>query len=218
MPPNNSNVKNIQLSLKKLPGIEAVSQVKISNNIIKYVAIRSTLVGNLRIEPLKIKDAPELFNFYFHGLSEIARNFFCPYPIFNPPPNNPEELSNTIKKWERENDWTFLKLLKDKQIIGVCLLKRFKTERPTSGLAIREEFQKKGLGILLQTIINEQARLLGIKVLTITLAQNNIASLKVHEKAGFKKNGRLVPHFTYIRGIKKIDRYDIEMIKKFNFQ
>lgn len=215
---NNSNVKNIQSCLKELPEIEAVSEVKIDGNIIKHITIQSSSLGRLIVSSLHTKDAPELFNFYFQGLSERARNFFCPYPIFNPRPSDPEDLSNKIKNWKREKDWTLLKLLTDRQIIGICLLKRYKTGRPTSGLAIHEKFQKMGLGILLQTIINEQACLLGIKILTITLAQNNVASLKVHEKAGFKKTGRLVPHFTYIKGVKKMDRLDIEMIKKFNYE
>lgn len=215
---NNFIVKNIQSRLKELSGIESVSEVKINGNIIKHITIQSASMGTLIVSSLQTKDSTELFNFYFHGLSKLARIFFCPYPLFNPLPNDPRELSKKIKEWKKEFDWIVLKLLKNSQIIGICLLKRYKTERPTSGLAIHEKFQKMGLGILLQTIINEQARLLRIKKLTITLAQNNIASLKVHEKAEFKKTGRLVPHFTYIKGVKKMDRYDIEMIKKFSYK
>lgn len=215
MSDNDSSSKNIQSHLRELSGIKTVSQVKISNNIIRYINIKTTTLGELTLERVIVEDSLKLFNFYFHGLSETARIFFCPYPIFNPRPKSPEELSDTIKDWEREDDWVLLKLSKDTQIIGICLLKKYKTKLPTSGLAVREKFQKMGLGILLQTIINEQAQLLQLKKLTITLAQNNVASLKVHEKTGYKKTGRLVPHFTYIEGVKKIDRVDIEMIKEF---
>lgn len=211
-------MKNIQSHLKKLPDIEAVSEIKINGNIISYLAVQTKSMGRLVINSLKEKDSSELFNFYFHGLSEKARIFFPPYPLFNPAPKDAEDLAKKIKDWKKENDWAVLKLLKDKEIIGICLLKRYKTERPTSGLAIHEKFQKMGLGTLLQTIINEQARILRLKKLVITLAQNNKASLKVHEKAGFKKTGRLVPHFTYIQGLKKMDRYDIEMIKEFSYK
>lgn len=211
----NSSLSSIQLSLLKLPGVVGVYEVRIKENIIQHITIQSKIMGKLIVNRLQIKDSPQLFDFYFHGLSETARFFFPPYPLFSPSPKDQEELANTIKNWKQENDWTVLKLLKEKQIIGVCLLKRFNTKRPTSGLAVHEKFQRRGLGTLLQTIINEQARLLGLKKLTITLAQRNVASLKVHEKTGYKKTGRLVPHFTYIQGVKKIDREDIEMIKKF---
>ncbi len=202
--------------IESLPDIESVEKVKIKSRIIKYATILSTTFGMLIIESIDTKDSSQLFEFYFHGLSETARVFFCPYPIFSPRPNNPEELAHTIKKWKKEHDWTMLKLTKDMQIIGVCLLKRYSTDRPTSGLAVHEGFQNKGLGMLLQTIINEQCRLLGIKKLVITLAPNNKASFRTHQKAGFKKTNRLVPHFTYIRGVKTIDRQDIEMVKKFD--
>lgn len=217
MPDKRVNTKNILLRLKELPGITDMSQVKINGNLINQIAIQSESMGKLVIRRLDLKDSRKLFNFYFQGLSKKARNFFCPYPLFNPLPKSPKELLNKIKTWRRENDWTVLKLLKNSQIIGVCLLKRYNTKRPTSGLAIHEKFQKRGLGILLQTVINEQAQLLKIKKLTITLAPNNKASLKVHQKAGFKKTNRLVPHYTYIQGVKKRDRYDIEMIKEFNY-
>ena len=121
-------------------------------------------------------------------------------------------------EWEKEDDWTFLKLVKDEQIIGVCLLKRYKTERPTNGLAVRDEFQNMGLGFLLQTIVNEQARLLKLKKIYATTTQDNIASLRVHKKCGFKQTGRLVPHFGYKNGTKVIDRYDIEMVIEFDYE
>lgn len=208
-----ANIKKIQANLNKLPGVE-VDEIKIENNIIKHIAVQTLAVGKLVIESIDIKDSTKLFNFYFQGLSEKARNFFPPYPLFSPSPKDSKELAEKIKNWQQEDDWTVLKLLKDGQIIGMCLLKKYKTDNPTSGLAVSEKFQKMGLGALLQTIINEQARLLRIKKLTITLAQNNMASLKVHKKTGFKKTGRLVPHYIYINGVKTKDRDDIEMVKE----
>jgi RimJ/RimL family protein N-acetyltransferase len=163
-----------------------------------------------------MEDSAALFDFYFRGLSEESRDFFPPYPLFSPPLSSVEELVTRIRDWQKEDDWTVLKLVKDEQIIGMGLLKRYQTERPVSGLAVREEFQKVGLGLLLQTIINEQARLLGLRKLYATLAQENIASLRVHEKCGFKQTGKLVPHFGYKDGSKVVDRQDIEMVREFN--
>ena len=96
-------------------------------------------------------------------------------------------------------------------------MKRYKTDRPTTGLAVSEEYQKKGLGVYLQTIVNEQAKLLDLKKLVNTFAPDNIVSIKLHQRAGYKETGRLVPHFTYVKGVKTVDRDDIEMIKEFEY-
>ena len=207
-------VRTIQSNLTKLPEIKQIPEVTIQNKIINHILVEHSSLGNLTVSSLQLIDSDELFNFYFQGISETARIFFCPYPLFNPRPNNSKELANSIKSWRKEKDWTVLKMVKDRKIIGVCLLKKYATS-PTSGVAVHEDYQRKGLGILLQTIVNEQAILLGLKELVITLAPNNNASLKLHQKAGFKQTGRLIPHFTYVNGIKKIDRDDIEMVIKF---
>ena len=208
------NIKNV---IEKLPGVESASEIKIKNKIIEHISIKNKSMGRLMVHRLNIEDSSALFDFYFRGLSEKSRNFFPPYPLFSPPLNSVEELSNRILDWQKEDDWTFFELIKDEQIIGVCLLKRYNTERPTSGLAVHEQFQKMGLGVILQTIVNEQARLLNLEKLYATLAQDNIASLEVHKRCGFKQTGRLVPHFGYKNGIKEIDRHDIEMVREFNY-
>jgi len=213
----NSNAENIKNTLEKLTGIESVNEIKIKGKFIESIYIENKPLGRLFVHELNKKDSAALFDFYFNGLTERSRILFPPYPLFNPPINSVEELSNRITNWRKEDDWTFLNLVKIEQIIGVCLLKRFKTERPTSGLAVREKFQKIGLGILLQSILNEQVRLLKLKRLYVTLAQDNMASLQVHKKCGFKETGRIVPHFGYKNGIKIVDRHDIEMVKNFNY-
>lgn len=208
-------MKNI---LNNLSGIQSVNQVKIKNKIIEFISLKNKSIGRLVIKRLEAKDSPALFDFYFKGLSKKNRNHFPPYPLFSPQPKSSQELREKIIDWQKENDWTVLKLTDTKQIIGICLLKRYRTKRPTSGLAIRKEFQKLGLGTLLQVIINEQVKLLNLKKLYISLAPDNIASLRLHEKCGFKQTGKLVPHYAYEKGNKKIDRYDIEMIKEFNYE
>ena len=217
MSTNHSDTGNIKHVLEKLPVVESVSEIKIKDKIIESVSLESKSTGRLVLERLNVTDSAALFDFYFHGLSEESKNFFPPYPLFSPTVNSTEELARRISDWKKEDDWTFLKLTQGEQIIGVCLLKRYKTERPTSGLAVREEFQQKGLGFLLQTIVNEQARLLRLKKLYATMAQDNIASLETHKKCGFKETGRLVPHFGYKNGNKVADRYDIETIIEFDY-
>ena len=69
----------------------------------------------------------------------------------------------------------------------------------------------------MQTIVVEQARLLNLKKLYATVVPDNIASMRVHERCGFKQTGILVPHFGYKNGNKVVDRHDIEMVREFNY-
>lgn len=213
--PTNKSVKKIKNILERLPGIESVSDIEIRDKIIEQIIFEKELLGELKISRLKVKDSPALFDFYFKGLLKKSR-VFDPYPLFSPSVSSVKELSARIKDWKKEDDWTVLKLVKDKKIIGVCLLKKYKREKPVSGLAVREKFRGMGLGTLMQTVINEQARLLNLKKLWSGTNQGNTASLLVHAKCGFRLTGRLTPHFTYKNGNKIIDRYDIEMVKEFN--
>jgi len=214
---NDNDVQNFKYALKKLPAVESVGEVEIKDRIIERISFENITIGRLLVSRIDVEDASTLFDFYFHGLSEESRKFFPPYPLFSPPVNSAEDLANRIINWKEEDDWTFLKLTKDQQIIGVALLKRYKTEQPRSGLAVREEFHNEGLGFLLQTIVTEQARLLKLKNLYAAVAPDNIASLKVHKKCGLKETGRLVPHFVYKEnGTEEVDRHDVEFIIEFN--
>jgi len=210
-----SNTKHIREVLKDLPRVTSVHSVTIKDRIIEHISIETESAVVMTFQQLQVEDAETLFDFYFNGLTEKSREFFPPYPLFSPSLNSVEELETRIRDWQEEDDWAVLKLVKDEQIIGVGLLKRYQTERPVSGLAVQEEFQKAGLGVVLQTIINEQARLLGLEKLYATLAQENIASLRVHEKCGFKQTGKLVPHLGYKDGNNVEDRLDIEMVREF---
>lgn len=211
-----TQVRNIKIALGRLPGIASVDEVRIERQLIERVSVKSKPLGQLTLQRLRAADAPHLFDFYFHGLSAKSQNFFPPYPLFSSPVSSGEELKSRIIDWEKEDDWTVLSLIKDERIIGIGMLKRFNTERPTTGLAVREEYHRAGLGQLIQTAINEQARLLNLKRLYATVAPDNVVSLRLHLKCGFKKTGKLVPHYVYRNGIKEIDRNDIEFIIDFN--
>jgi RimJ/RimL family protein N-acetyltransferase len=93
----------------------------------------------------------------------------------------------------------------------------------TSGIAVRDEFLKKGLGYLLQKIIMEQARLLKLKSFHVKIVSDNAASIKLHEKCGFKISRILGPPLyeemlnvlrdrdvKHLR--KEVDRHIIEMV------
>ena len=212
----NADALKVKQVLEKILGIISVDDISIQDRIIKTISLKKESVGELIIQRIRTTDAAALFDFYFWGLSTQSRIYFPPYPLFSPPMASVPELTQRIKDWSIEDDWTVLKLVKDEKIIGVGLLKRYKTGKPTSGLAVIEELQGKGVGFLIQTIINEQARLLELKELYATVAQTNTASLELHQRCGFKQTGDLVPHFVYRNGVKEIDRQDIGMVIKFS--
>lgn len=198
--------------LENLPRVKSVDEISIKNQIIESISIAHEVLGTIKFQRLDVVDSVELFEFYFQGLSEKSRIFFPPYPLFSPPVNSAEELGKRIADWKKEDDWTVLKLTRNDRIIGTCHLKRWKTEKPVSGLAVREDIQNMGLGFLLQTVVVQQARLLKLQKIYVTVAPDNAASLRVHKKCGFKETGRLAAHFVYKNGVKEIDRHDTEMI------
>jgi RimJ/RimL family protein N-acetyltransferase len=135
---------------------------------------------------------------------------FAPYPLFHVPPNSADELSSRIANWQEEDDWTALILLKKGLIIGFALLKRFRTEQVTSAIVVRDEFLKRNLGYLLQSLIVEQARLLAVRRFHVKIISDNVASMRLHEKCGFRQTKVLSPDiyremFEYLRDCDKRD-------------
>ncbi len=224
-------VKTLELknALEKLPQVKSVGKIEIEDSIIKHIAIESKSAGRVAVHQLDASDSPALFDFYFKGLSEKSRRNFTPYPLFNTPPSSAGELSKRIADWRKENDWSAIMLVKGKQVIGVGLLKRFRTEQVTYGQAIRDKFQGRGLGQLLQAIIIGQACLVNVRKFHVKVVSDNIASVRMCEKGGFKKTG-IVPWdgfedlLTFLNesdeknGVEVAERHIIEMVIEFNHE
>ncbi len=218
-----SKTEELKRSLEAIPEIISVDEIKIEENIIKYISIDTRAMGKVTVRRLDVNDAQELFELYTEGLSEKPKKLFAPYPLFHTPPSSASELERRIADWKKENDWTALSLIKNKLVIGFGLLKRFYTEQVTSGIVIRDEFLKKGLGYLLQKIIVEQACLLNLKGFHVKIVSDNLASMRLHEKCGFRKT-RTFPQpiyeeiLEYLRqrdiknGNQAVDRQIIEMV------
>jgi RimJ/RimL family protein N-acetyltransferase len=185
--------EEVRRHLEQMPEIVSVDEVRIEKNMIQSIAIQSRAMGRVTVRKLDVNDAPELFTFYTEGLSEIAKILFAPYPLFHIPPRSADELASRIADWKKETDWMAVNILKASQIIGFCMLKRFYSDQVTSGIAVRDEFLKKGLGYLLQKIVMEQARLLNLKRFHVKIVSDNVASIKLHEKCGFKQSRILGP-------------------------
>lgn len=202
--------------LESLPGIAAVSAAHASGGLLMTLNVHHGELGTLLVERATEASAAGLYEFYFEGLSAKAREYFPPYPLFSPPVGSALELAGRIRGWLVEDDWTVLTLSCRGQVVAMGMLKRFKTPRPTSGLAVRESCQQKGVGRLVQTLIVEQARMLGLKRVFATLADDNVASRRLHLACGFTPTENRVPHYGYRSGEKIIDRWDVEMIWEAN--
>jgi RimJ/RimL family protein N-acetyltransferase len=218
-----SMLKELKGALEALPEIASIGDIEADNGIIRRVSIEARALGWLTVERLDADVAAALFDFYTEGLSETARRLFAPYPLFDTPPQSADELARRIEDWKREDDWTAINLVKDERIIGFALLKRFRTEHVTSGIAIRNAFHRMGLGSLLQHIIIGQARLLNLTRFHIKVISDNMASIRLHEKCGFKRT-RTLPStmygemFHYLSksdhksGNEPVDRQLVEMV------
>jgi RimJ/RimL family protein N-acetyltransferase len=215
--------EELKSALEELSQVGSVGDFSVEGNFIRTIAIETESAGRMIVRRLEVDDAAGLFEFYSEGLSEKPRKLFAPYPLFHTPPGSTRELSRRIADWKKENDWTALNLIKEGRIIGFGLLKRFKTEKVTSSIVIRDEFLKKGLGYLLQNIIIEQARLLNLKRFHVKVVSDNLASMRLHEKCGFTQT-RILPSnlyqemFKYLsdrdqkNGNKAVDRKLVEMV------
>lgn len=188
--------EKLKRALGAISQVASVDEIKVEDDIIRYASLDAGSVGRVTVHRLDENDAAGLFEFYSYGLSEKPRRQFAPYPLFHTPPVSAHELACRIADWKRESDWTALNLVKDGRIIGFGLLKRFKSEQVTSAIVIRDEFLKKGLGCLLQNIIIEQARLLKLKSFHVKVVSDNLASVRLHEKCGFRQT-KILPSDMY---------------------
>lgn len=215
--------EELKHTLEALSHVVSVDEIRVEDDIIKSLSIETRAIGRVTACQLDVHDAPRLFKFYAEGLSEKARRLFAPYPLFHTPPVSADELAGRIADWKKENDWTALNLVKDNRIIGLGLLKRFRTEQVTSAIVIRDELLKKGLGHLLQSVIVEQARLLKLKGFHIKVISDNQASVRLHEKCGFRQTRILPPPLyegilQYLsdsdkkNGAEAVDRHVMEMV------
>lgn len=193
----------------------SISRIELTGNYISYISFKDNLIGHAIVKKLQCKDSVALFDFYRNGLSAQSREGFYPYPLFHVPPATADELFERIHKWEKEKDWTVLVLYSGQIILGISLLKRFSTETATSGLAVRDEYHGEGLGFFLQLLVVEQARLLKIDKFHVKVKPENTASLRLHEKCGFKRTG-LTPYFTYKDG-EKVETQVVEMVMEFEY-
>lgn len=185
--------EELKHTLEALPPVVSVDEIKVEDGFVQSLVIRTRTIGEVMVCRLEADDAPKLFALYVDGLSETSRRLFAPYPLFHIPPASADELATRIADWKTENNWTALNVVKDNRIIGLGILKRIGTEQVTSAIMVGDEYQGKGLGFLLQSLVVAQARLLKVRRFHIKVISDNQASVRLHEKCGFRWTRRLPP-------------------------
>lgn len=104
------------------------------------------------------------------------------------------------------------------QIIGVIVVKVSAVDSEIMNVAVKEEYQRKGIGKML---IHQAIQLLkqsGIKTLSIGTADTSVHQLSLYKKLGFSEVERLEDFFTknykeaiYENGIRAKDMIRLEM-------
>jgi|GEM_PF-2504377 len=223
----NDKADTLRQNLEALPEVLMLGEIELADHLIKYISLEIRSTGKVAVYQLDIANARGLYEFYTEGLSEKPRRLFAPYPLFHRPPRSFDELAERVSKWKREDDWTALLMIKDERVIGFGLLKRFSTEQVTSGIAVRDEFLNKKLGYILQRMIVEQARLLGLERFHVKVVSDNLASILLHKKCGFRQTELLPANlysdmFKFLRdcdrknGKKEVQRQLVKMVIDLN--
>ncbi len=74
------------------------------------------------------------------------------------------------------------------------------------GISLLKEYREEGIGTLLLKVLIDEARTMGLRLLTLTCFENNDRALHVYEKLGFKQVG-LVPEACFYK-----DKYIGEVV------
>jgi RimJ/RimL family protein N-acetyltransferase len=69
----------------------------------------------------------------------------------------------------------------------------------TLGIIIRSGYRDMGIGTELMKVLLEQARIMGLKIVTLSAFSTNGRAIHVYEKVGFVETGR-IPHGLYKNG------------------
>lgn len=122
-------------------------------------------------------------------------------------------LEQKIKAANRGKDFLVWAVC-DGKIVGSCDFTRSGSLRDqhvgTVGLMVDRDFRQDGIGQFLLEFIMEKARKLPIKIIKLTVFSDNDIALKLYDKLGFVKYGRLP------NGLYRQDKYSdaVKMYKK----
>lgn len=116
------------------------------------------------------------------------------FVTLNAPPTEDEEhiyVTNLMTRIEKKEAIYFLVYVNGK-IAGNGQIDRGKgrhTHSGNMGIALMRSYRDEGIGTELMKSLIDEAKVLGLRLLTLTCFETNVAALHVYEKLGFVKAG-----------------------------
>ena len=103
-------------------------------------------------------------------------------------------LSGLLARLERGKTFFLVAEVKGRIVASSDINRQtgFQKHVGVAGIVIRKDFRELGIGTAMIRVLIEQARKMGMKVLTLTAFASNKRAIHVYEKAGFVQTG-LIP-------------------------
>jgi ribosomal protein S18 acetylase RimI-like enzyme len=171
---------------------------------------RQTTVGEsqdgLIIRRLAPGDAVALAEFY-NGLSERSRRTFrplgwttnvetCAEIVRDNLARGPlagEDQGGPVPEDEPGDGGKYdLLALSGTQVVGWSFVWNLNSDEPVFGLGIADAYQGQGLGAALMDRVLGTAQSLGVRVLYLTVVQDNYVAWQMYERRGFRRTGEFV--------------------------
>jgi RimJ/RimL family protein N-acetyltransferase len=116
------------------------------------------------------------------------------YVALSAPPTEEEERTffDGMLKDVRERESVYLIAFVGDELIGNGRVTRGKGRHHhvgNMGISLRAPYRNEGIGVALMQSLIDEARALGLRLLTLTCFETNAPALHVYEKLGFRKAG-----------------------------
>ncbi|MDP6380131.1 MAG: GNAT family N-acetyltransferase [Phycisphaerae bacterium] len=142
----------------------------------------------MKLRQVRPEDAGALAEFY-NGLSKGSKRTFRPLGEVT----TLSACEDIIRDNAPETGDKFdLVALDGTQIAGWGFLWNIKSNEPTLGLGVADDYQGKGLGGKLMDGIMETARRRGLRKVSLCVVNNNHVARQIYEKRGFVRCGDFV--------------------------
>lgn len=149
------------------------------------------------IRELRPTDFDGVVETYFSFFPEAEADPSFGLPLFRQPPSLDDErkwFSGALKGIEAGNFVSSVAVV-DSKVVGWCDVRRMapgspEDHRGTLGLVVRKEFRGRGIGagLMKETIDRCRGK---FEQIDLTVLANNAQAIKLYERFGFKRYGRL---------------------------